>query len=487
MAKQSPNPWLIIFILLLPVLVPLLWVSGSLIVLTIKFMISYGDFTMSKAVKTNLPTSPTGVPAQTDPYEYNWQLDVDDTLLAYHRGGEKKSVGLGILYVESRNSSHLYSDFYDSKGNLARKLMGAGGTHFTSPERWQLPAEMYITYYSELENQFYQLETDLPREAFKKAFDETFLDYLPVGWRKEDPTFSNAIELYVGPEGRVLVFVKNANNTSKRIVGRYQAKKIEGDYVLDVMDDGNRRYALDENGNYNKEFTREYFFNTDFERVKKDAPPYYEMFKVGKGMPIGSGKWIDDIQIKYPWRLEVIDPTGDWLGEHAVNYISREWDTVLRDRLPEQMHALKPVPSNIKTWVYDKPTGQRYFLEIDTYARIKDNGTRNGLYTIYKDPNVDYLRKRFEYFFPNRTLADNDKPVKPEDFAVLKIILDNSGKMSEIYLEKNGVKLPLDGAYHYYLAPVQEDGYLPQEGFDEYITEPKVDLIDPELSSINQP
>lgn len=95
MAKQSPNPWLIIFILLLPVLVPLLWVSGSLIVLTIKFMISYGDFTMSKAVKTNLPTSPTGVPAQTDPYEYNWQLDVDDTRLANHRGGEKKKCGTG--------------------------------------------------------------------------------------------------------------------------------------------------------------------------------------------------------------------------------------------------------------------------------------------------------------------------------------------------------------------------------------------------------
>lgn len=122
MAKQSPNPWLIIFILLLPVLVPLLWVSGSLIVLTIKFMISYGDFTMSKATKSDLPTSPTGVPAQTDPYEYNWQLDVDSATLAYHRGGKKKGVGLGILYVESRNSPHLYSDFYDNKGTWLESL-----------------------------------------------------------------------------------------------------------------------------------------------------------------------------------------------------------------------------------------------------------------------------------------------------------------------------------------------------------------------------
>lgn len=458
-----------------------LWLIALIIILTVIISLHHGFRTMNQ---TKLPTSPSHIPAQTDPYEYNWSLRADSTILARHAGRKKDGeIYLRVEYVQSRHNEDMYTEFYDSDGKVVRKLishsMGGDRSDF---DRWQLPASMYITYYSWAENQFYQLEADLPRDKIKKAFDEITLDYDTY---RIDPTYGNEIYLSVGPEGRVAVFVTNASRTSKRLIARYQAKKISGDLVLDVQDDnGDSIFALDENGNYNPKFTREYFSDGYWEEVRQLAPPYYEMIKAGKGMPKGAGQWIDDIQIKYPWKLELVDPTGDWLGEYAVNYIDGEYDVVLRDRLPEQIHALKPVPSNIRTWVYDKPTGQRYYIEIDTYARIPDSWTRNGLNTLYKDPNVEYLRKRFKYFYPKNSLATNDTPVKPEEFATLKIILDGNGKMSEIYLEKNGIKLPLDGAYHYYLAPVKEDGYMPQEGFDKYITKPKIDLSNPELTSM---
>lgn len=488
MAKLSLKPWQIV---LMPI--------ALFIIFLIVINICYGIQEMTK-----LPTSPSGVPAQTDPYEYDWQLRTRQTTLTNHRGIGKETVDIGQFDIYSNNpynhygvdSSTMYSELYDIDDNLVGKLItNFGGVLSVDPDRVQLPASMHITFYTFFENQFYQLEAKLPREALKKAFDEITLDYAPPNLRI-DPAYHNDIFFKFGLEGRVTVFVTNASRTSTRIVARYQAKKIKGSYVMDFVYDpnvipinqdanGNFFYPLDDNP-YHKLVTRETdIFTVGYlEDIKKNAPPYYEIVKAGKGVPAGFGKWEDDIQIKYPWKLEVIDPTGEWLGEYAVNYISEEQDTVLRDRIPEQTYALKPVPASFRTWVYDKPTGQRYFLEIDTYARIKHHWTRGGHITFFQDPNVDYLRKRFEYFFPNRTIADNDKPVKPEDFATLKIILDDTGKMSEIYLEKNGTKLPLDGAYHYYLAPVQEDGYWPQEGFDEYITEPKVDLTNPELSSL---
>lgn len=58
------------------------------------------------------------------------------------------------------------------------------------------------------------------------------------------------------------------------------------------------------------------------------------------------------------------------------------------------------------------------------------------------------------------------------------------GKLAEAYLEKDGKRISIDGACHYYLAVVDPDkggGYYPYDyGFPYYLTEPKAkDLSNP--------
>lgn len=58
------------------------------------------------------------------------------------------------------------------------------------------------------------------------------------------------------------------------------------------------------------------------------------------------------------------------------------------------------------------------------------------------------------------------------------------GKLAEAYLEKDGKRISIDVAYHYYLAVVDPDkggGYYPYDyGFPYYLTEPNAkDLSNP--------
>jgi hypothetical protein len=100
----------------------------------------------------------------------------------------------------------------------------------------------------------------------------------------------------------------------------------------------------------------------------------------------------------------------------------------------------------------------------------------------YQDPNLNAYFKNFQLLYPQRSLATNDQPAYPYDFANLKVELDADFKIKEIYLQKGKEKRALDGAYEYYLAPTDDrrGKYYPEPGHDYFLTQPKLkDLTDP--------
>ena len=416
-------------------------------------------------------------------YKYNkiHANDIEWAVLsseAFYTNRKKSGTNLGVntFYVKSPQNKDFITAFYDADGHWLRTLDGSGalwgrgatplgGNDF----KQALPARLKLTYFSTSENQFYQLDTSLPQEKIKPLFTTV---HRGMG-DQESPLYPNVYKTFdigITPEGWVILFAVGPGTREE--IGAWQAKKIEVDYDIHVASDAGGELEWIRKQNYRKSSMDMYFSD-----LKKFAPKLYQNYIEGKGLP--KSGWFKKMQTKYPWNFEVTAVDGTWSGEYYAEYANTERFEVLDDRLQADKTRLKPVPVKLQTWVTYK-TGEKYFIEIHFFPMPK--WTAKDYIPYYQDPNLDRFFKNFQDFYPQRSLATNNQPAYEYEFSTIKIDLDDNFIIKDIYLQKGKEKKPLDGAYEYYLAPVDVNRgfYFPETGHPHFLTQPKTkDLSDP--------
>lgn len=387
-----------------------------------------------------------------------------------------KNIYVDSHVVKSPIDENMRTAFYLADGTWLRTLGGSsgpwgvggtplGGNSFKQP----LPEVLHLTFFDDFDNQFYQLIQPLPKEKIQRLFTKV---HRGIADEVEgSPNIDDTFDIGFAPKGWIILYVVGAGTREE--IGSWQAKKIEGDYatVVGLNQTSDMEYLRAND-------IRSEDVKSGLEDFKKRNPKLFKRWKEG-GFKI-SADWYKKLQTRYPWNLEVTAPDGEWSGEYYAEYANTERFEILSDQLEEDRKRLKAVPVKLWTWVTYKPTGVRYYIEIHLYPIPK--WLIDDYMPYYQDPNLNEFFKKFQDFYPNRSLATNDQPAYPYEFSSLKIDLDGDFKVKEIYLQKGKEKRTLDGAYEYYLAPTDDDRgkYLPEKGHDYFLTQPKIkDLTDP--------
>ena len=406
-----------------------------------------------------------------------WGANTSSAIFTSYKDSSK-DIYVDSYIVKSPIDENMRTAFYLADGTWLRTLDGSsgrwgvggtplGGNAFKQP----LPEVLHLTFFDRLDNQFYQLIQPLPKEKIQRLFTTA-----PKGMADEDgedpsPNVYRKFDIAFAPQGWVILSAIGFGTREE--IGSWQAQKIEGNYATTI---GLTRTS-------DMEYLRTHDIRT---RDVKDALDHFKQknAEIYKRWTEGSFKispdWYKMLQTKYPWNLEVTAPDGEWSGEYYAEYVNTERFSILEDRLEADKTRLKAAPVKLWTWVTYKPTGIRYYIEIHLFPIPKWLAADYMPY--YQDPNLNEYFKNFQALYPTRSLRTNDHPAYEYEFSKLKIDLDADFKIKEIYLQKGKEKRPLDGAYEYYLAPVDTSRgkYFPEQGHEYYLTQPKLkDLTDP--------
>jgi hypothetical protein len=388
-------------------------------------------------------------------------------------------------YMHSPYHKDLTTAFYLNDGTWLRTILAdssvtwgenndtpLGGNAFAQP----LPERLKLTYYEMMADKYYQLDIALPTDKIRTLFetpDEGWQDSYFEGEVWPPQAFdSRDINIAVAPEGWVILFVVGSHGNRYEI-GSWQAQEIDANYDADAFfDDDSIPIEELQNEKYKAEVRQK--FLTEF---KQNNPELFRRWQSGEWQI--TSDWYKRLQTKYPWNLSVIVDGGGWDGEYDATYANTERYEILSDHIELDKQSLKSVPIQIDTWLTNQ-AGKRYYASIGLLPIPKFK--TNGAYApYYQDPNVDRLFNHFEQLYPKHSLATNDQHTSPDEFATLKLYFSKDLILQDVYLQKGNQKLPIDGAYHYYLAPVPEGGKYSYKDVNAYfLTEPKVeDLSDP--------
>mgnify|MGYP002655923910 FL=1 len=419
-------------------------------------------------------------------YQVGWSLDGSFATYAVMKN-DSVVLETSVSFARSEIDPSMDSYFADKEGNILCYIIspttngpwgwGAKMHTYWLTDKPQIPDKLHLTFFDNFTEQMYQLDADLPKDEILHHLTTPYRnmnDLVPGG---KKPANYSGLELAFAPNGWVVLFMNGYGN--RREITSWQAKKIE---VSDAIKD---EFTV---GTYTlwKQEGRENIYARD---MKRYHPEVWNMYQSGEW--VIDSNWYKMMQAKFPWKLEVVDPNGDWLQEYRIEYANTDRYDTLSDQIEKHRYELKPVPVKIKTWVFDRTNQHKYYLEFHMHPIPKWVDV-DYFYPYYQDPNLTRLFKQFQSFFPDRNLATNQTPEKPENFATLKIILDKEeGKLSEVYLEKDGKRVNIDGAYHYYQSVVEPEkggGYYPYDyGFPHYLTEPKAEDLSSPLFVIYNP
>lgn len=437
--------------------------------------------------------------AHTQPLELLWGIDTMDYAYAKRKDGD---LYMDSPYVNSLFNSDLRSYFYLNDGTIIERITALGkgvwgiGTSYIGSNAIlrPVPERLKITYFSKFEQQFYQLDIPFPTDKMLSLYNSQYLSTDDVFQKQE----YRGLLIGIAVNGWVMVYARTKQG-NRTLLGMWQAKKIEADHTLDLLytwapggidEIEELRASAEKREQYKQEKGNtqlQYYQDYTLPKVKRDAPKLYKMMINGQGIP--NDEWLKMSYTKYPWNVELTGDGAKWMKEYMIEYANLEYHEVLRDRLDSYEKELKAIPTKIMTWVVEEKSQRKYYIEIHLFPRPK--WTNIWGYIPYdRDPNLTRLMKQFQELYPHRTFKMNDTSAQPEDFATLKIHLNEDGHLQDIYLQKGDKKISIDGAYQYYLAEVDpdENGYTPYyDGFDYYLTKPKVpDLSDPNFIDIDE-
>lgn len=368
-----------------------------------------------------------------------WALHLGNANLARHKEGAL------TLNVEAKTDFPYYgTSFDDEKGNSLRILSGGGSGWGigSSPIGGQrdfqpLPSSFELTYYSWFTNSYYRLERQpLPKAELYKLMTTPVM----AAGGKPEPINLTYLTLNVAPEGWVTLFAGGPGILKE--LYSWQAKEIVPDPAKLDKEKSSGIYRM-------LEFQKKYRATFEAEDRQK-FPEFYRKYMSG-GIHQLSADWYKKMQTKYPWVLQVeLADAGNWQwnGEYAVQFANAEfWDVVGKESVAADRLIQKAVPYYFKFWLEEQKTGERWAIVVRLFQ--DDTWKQNWRYHIYyDDPYLNALYRQFQSVFPKRTRQDNNRPVSPADFAVLKLKLDAKGDLAEAVLEKNGKSVKLGVRAH---------------------------------------
>jgi hypothetical protein len=358
--------------------------------------------------------------------KFNWGVTQSDT-------GE-------VLKFDLNTSNDIITNkMFDAQGNEVERWLSNGqwgrGSHGMGGDitEKRIPKYFQIAYYDYVEDTFYQLRGELPQQRLYELFKQKTVDVRSSGIsRGRVIQRFNQIQIGVAPKGYVIVWVGSDGHSDQVEIGQYQAQI---------------------NSNLTpSEYNKKYGQGVSFELV--DRWPLLKEWNMGKWDQKGEAlvaklktgwlptpEYYQMARVKYPYRIEM---TGNaQLVEYQGRYANKEREFVLNRDLAKAQTQLKGAPEDLWLFFNDKQ-GQRHSVRIDFYqkGRIKAEPDMNGF---IGEPDISTVWDAFHKLMPNRTIADNDKPVNDTDMATLEIHM--SEDMGEVlaYLVKGNqrIELPL--------------------------------------------
>lgn len=409
--------------------------------------------------------------------EVEWGVSISAGTFTNYKD-HTNAISVDSYVVKSPIDLNMQTSFFLADGTWLRTIDGPsgwwglgntplGGNPFKQP----LPEVLHLTFFDNYDNQFYQLIQPLPKDKVHDLFTTIHRGVADDDGEDSSPNRYTDFDIGFAPHGWVILSAIGPG--IRKEIGSWQANKIDADYTqtIGLNQTGNMEYL--KNHDIRKE-------DVDFtlDNFKKRNPAIYKLWKDGTFKI--SSDWYKNMQIQYPWNLEVTAPDGDWSGEYYAEYVNTERYEVLDDQLAKDRTQLKPVPVKIQTWITYKPTGVRYILEFHMFPIPK--WAAEDYIPYYQDPNLNQFYKIFKDLFPNHSLQTNGRPTHESEFAKLKIDLDENFKIKNIYLKQGKKIIPIDGAYEYYLAPqdLNRGKYIAEQGHPHFLTTPKLpDLTNP--------
>ena len=371
-----------------------------------------------------------------------WGVKMAEAILVNATPENSSYLTLGAYAVDVSNKYS--SDFYLQNGTVLRNFFGTGsiwgrgGYLGRTAEFDLLPERLTFTYLSQFENKFYQLDEALPTDKIRPMMAKSYRVFNNAVEDTETPRYEspNNFELAVAPGGWVTL---NLTSTfiHKELMS-WQAREIVPSLEEAAKHHFNEMWYYDVEFYHDPKRRAEYL-----DRVRKEYPDFYHTYIAGSKKV--SAEWYKQMQTKYPWNLEVEVDGGEWNGEYYMEFANTErWTAIGKERIEEEKNTMKAIPTYIKIWLIDKETGSRWGIRVHPFKTEEQE--QNDYKIIYDDIRLNRLYRTFQQAFPERTRSHNISTPPINQFATLKLKLDDHFELIEAYLQNNGQKFVLPDA-----------------------------------------
>ncbi|MBE4949727.1 DUF2931 family protein [Chryseobacterium culicis] len=205
-----------------------------------------------------------------------------------------------------------------------------------------LPKRLDFIWMSYMENQFYQVDTDIDTEKIRKYFNQGF-DIKGASGKPQHLNY-NVISVGMAPGGVVVVWISGIG--WQKEIGRYQGKKVT------IPESEIAKLDSHENRFWRKDYLDEVLNNGKVIPV--------EIKEKNKGKPIPLGLW-DIYRTRFSWKpvFELpenakLNPLRD-IGIDMINGEKEQFDAA---KNPLSDYALRAIPISISMSILDKEEGR---------------------------------------------------------------------------------------------------------------------------------
>lgn len=186
----------------------------------------------------------------------------------------------------------------------------------------KLPDAVQLTWLSETERKFYQVQIELPRE---QILDQFHAVVLTLEYQKKTFAHQDGIDFAFEPGGRVYLRTSGARVVE---LGHFQAKELAMEWW----------YFSKAEGFDGTWVTPEKYYEMSFNKLPERIQKQYQE----KAIPVG--RWLAYSENKYPWKILVSDLK---IEAYYIQYVNAEQYLVTHDMLQQEQSKEKHVPAVI--------------------------------------------------------------------------------------------------------------------------------------------